>query len=140
MRIKKYCNETCNEIKNITTVMDSMRSIEKNKVNPWVCCKQYLIDAVKNYPASIATCNYKGTDGHYSDGSYYYSRFYFINPLSNNDTIPNEAFENFHKQKGTYKKTEWQKTRDECMEITIQQTQNERLVSFYNDCLKERGY
>ncbi len=122
----------------------AMGSLRSNKgVSHRQCYNPCAIDAYKPFPTSVATCKYEGVKGHYSDGSYYYSH---INP---NYPSFDEKLKNIHKLKDKYEKTEWQKARDECMELTSKKRikwlerpmqHNERLLGLYNDCLKERGY
>ena len=77
--------------------------------------------------------------GYYSDGSYYAG---CMNP-----------FENIHPTKDKYERTQWQKDRDECMELTYQNIEQgfwsreyfyakwlNRAKKYYRDCLRERGY
>jgi len=118
----------------------AMGSLRSNKgVSHNQCYTPCAIDAYKPFPTSVATCKYEGIKGHYSDGSYYYSS-------GNSRQL---LLKNRHKLKDKYEKTEWQKARDECMELTSKKgikwfetpmRHQERLLGLYNDCLKERGY
>jgi len=120
----------------------SMGSLRSNKgVSHRQCYNPCAIDAYKPFPTSVATCKYEGIKGHYSDGSYYYS--------SGNSSNLSIVLKNRHKLKDKYEKTEWQKARDECMELTSKKrikwlegpvSYQERLLGLYNDCLKERGF
>jgi len=81
--------------------------------------------------------------GYYSDGSYYAMCF---NP-----------FENIHPTKDKYEQTQWQKDRDECMQLTYENVKQgfwsrepsqgyfyakwlKRANKYYKGCLRERGY
>ncbi len=117
----------------------AMGSLRSNKgVSHNQCYKPCAIDAYKPFPTSVATCKYEGVKGHYSDGSFYYSSGNLIQLL----------LKNRHELKDKYEKTEWQKARDECMELTskkkkgfeLPMSYHERLFGLYNDCLKERGF
>ena len=119
----------------------SMGSLRSNKgVSHRQCYNPCAIDAYKPFPTSVATCKYEGIKGHYSDGSYYHS--------SGNSSYLYIVLKNRHKLKDKYEKTEWQKARDECMELTskkkklfeLPMSYHERLFGLYNDCLKERGF
>jgi len=123
----------------------AMGSLRSNKgVSHNQCYTPCAIDAYKPFPTSVATCKYEGTKGHYSDGSFYDSPY----NLDSASTLLSEKLKNTHKLKDKYEKTEWQKTRDECMELTIEQekkfgfpwTKNKWTLGLYNECLKERGY
>ena len=117
----------------------SMGSLRSNKgVSHRQCYNPCAIDAYKPFPTSVATCKYEGIKGHYSDGSYYYSS-------GNSWQL---LLKNKHELKDKYEKTEWQKARDECMELTSKKgrkwyerrMQRKERLGLYNDCLKERGY
>jgi len=120
----------------------AMGSLRSNKgVSHNQCYNPCAIDAYKPFPTSVATCKYEGIKGHYSDGSYYHS--------SGNSSNLYIVLKNRHKLKDKYEKTEWQKTRDECMELTSKKgikwlegpvSYQERLLGLYNNCLKERGF
>jgi len=98
-------------------------------------CRQNCInEVIKSAPNLVAHCAKKKTDGYYSDGSYYYSS-------SGSDLA--QLFNNTHKNKDKYKKNEWQKARDECMDIARKQNgvfSSQIIYDSYNDCLKERGF
>jgi len=69
--------------------------------------------------------------GYYSDGSYYAtigSSFHY--------------FSNLHPTRNKYKKSKWQKDRDECMELTFKNLGKiwPNALEYYQNCLKERGY
>jgi len=120
----------------------SMGSLRSNKgVSHRQCYNPCAIDAYKPFPTSVATCKYEGIKGRYSDGSFYFS--------SGNSSNLYLVLKNRHKLKDKYEKTEWQKARDECMELTSKKrikwlegpvSYQERLLGLYNDCLKERGF
>jgi len=120
----------------------SMGSLRSNKgVSHNQCFKPCAIDAYKLLPSSIPTCKYEGINGHYSDGSYYHS--------SGNSSDLYIVLNNRHKLKDKYEKTEWQKARDGCMELTSKKgrklkgtptSRRKKMLGLYNDCLKERGY
>ncbi len=94
----------------------------------------------KIYKSKSIASHIKG--GYYSDGSYYatYSGNY----------IP--IFLNIHPTRRNYKKSNWQKDRDDCMYKTSAAVQTgiyfrgssyrlfEKGTTYYRDCLKERGY
>ena len=123
----------------------AMGSLRSNKgVSHNQCYTPCAIDAYKPFPTSVATCKYEGTKGHYSDGSFYDSPY----NLDSASTLLSEKLKNTHKLKDKYEKTEWQKARDECMELTSKKgrkwyerrMQRKERLGLYNDCLKERGY
>ena len=62
--------------------------------------------------------------GYYSDGSYYAKCSY--------------PFENIHPTKDKYEKTNWQKDRDECIDLVSEISA--RSPYYYRRCLKEKGY
>jgi hypothetical protein len=81
--------------------------------------------------------------GYYADGSYYAT---CMNP-----------FENIHPTKDKYEKTQWQKDRDECMQLTYENVKQgfwsrkpnqphfyakwlKRAKKYYQGCMRERGY
>jgi hypothetical protein len=83
--------------------------------------------------------------GYYSDGSYYASC--------------ENLFENIHPTGNKYEKTQWQKDRDECMELTFENVKltwwdrkhrshnrwlkratSPQAEYYYKSCLRERGY
>jgi len=105
------------------------------------CYMPCLTEAMKSYPTSVATCAFKESDDYYTDGSYY-------RPQYNKSAWLSVIFTNKHKLRNKYEKTDWQKARDECMELTSKKTkyfeapilEQERLIALYNDCLKERGF
>ena len=110
-------------------------------------CKK---DAFKDFLTPIATCKDEGIYGYYSDGSYYDS--------SEKNKIDYRFFDNVHELKDQYEKNEWQKARDVCMQIVSENkdymkrqwridkskeysfTPNQKGITYYNNCLKERGY
>jgi len=88
--------------------------------------------------------------GYYSDGSYYatYHNNYglFVWPTY----YDYFWIRNIHPSRLKYKKTKWQKDRDECMELTDKNVKKgifssrytfiKRGREYYQNCLKERGY
>jgi len=139
MKLMECYNNCTKKSMDMNVAMGSLRSNKGLSHNQ--CYNPCAIDAYKLLPSSIPTCKYEGIKGHYSDGSYCHSSGY-----SSNLYI---VLKNRHKLKDKYEKTEWQKARDECMELTSKKrikfleglgSYQERLFGFYNDCLKERGY
>lgn len=138
MKVLKCHNNCEKKSMEMNVAMGSLRSNKGVSHNQ--CYKPCAIDAYKPFPTSVATCKYEGIKGHYSDGSYYHS--------SGNSSYLYIVLKNRHKLKDKYEKTEWQKARDECMELTskkkklfeLPMSYHERLFGLYNDCLKERSY
>jgi len=150
------CHDNCFKKMDLNVAMGSVRSNPKQQgVSYSECYSPCLTETMKSFPTSVATCKYEESDDYYTDGSYYKTKGGFeviiiVPGKDNSDTSGlQKLFKNKHKLRDKYEKTEWQKARDECMEVTSQikikrsgtlQTQNERLFALYNDCLKERGY
>ncbi len=103
-------------------------------------------DCTEHFYNCVKPCIEKGYSiaehlegGYYSDGSYYASC--------------ENLFENIHPTGNKYEKTQWQKVRDECMELTFQNVKltlwyrgvfknkwMKRAKKYYQDCLNEKGY
>jgi len=140
IKVQKCHNKCIQKSMNQNVGMGSLRNYKKDETGNFnECFNPCFKETLKTFPTSIATCKYEGVKGHYSDGSYYYS-----SGISHQLLLKNR-----HKLKDKYEKTEWQKARDECMELTSKKRikwlerpmqHNERLLGSYNDCLKERGY
>jgi len=137
------CYDNCFKRTDMNVTMGSVRSNKKDDSgNFGKCYNPCVREAMEPFPTSIATCALKESDDYYTDGSYY-------RPQSANQPSLQKLFKNKHKLRGKYEKTEWQKARDECMELTSKKKgkffekwdeQFQRLLALYNDCLKERGY
>jgi len=135
------CGEVCQMKLDKNVAMGSVREYD-GKVEPsyYDCYKPCVFKALEPFPSSVATCKYEGTEGYYSDGSYYDS--------PSRESIDRRLYENTHKLKDKYEKSEWQKARDECMEFTSKKKKffetasmkQKRMYSTYNNCLKERGF
>ncbi len=124
------------------------------------CRKKYVCSEGRGYASCVQNRNSCATScyeeiakahsvafhiegGYYSDGSYYAG----CNPL---------YFSNIHPTADKYKKTKWQKDRDECMQLTFENVKPPTLweirveegipkyeirsKDYYKNCLKERGY
>jgi len=99
-------------------------------------CKFKCIE--KGHPIGEIAKHIEG--GYYSDGSYY------ATCKSDNPNL----YLNLHPTNEKYEKTKWQKDRDECMKLTIENVKPsfwEKLSStelhepkYYKECLNERGY
>ena len=139
MKVLKCRNNCEKKSMEMNVAMGSLRSNKGVSHNQ--CFNPCAIDAYKPFPTSVATCKYEGVKGRYSDGSYYHS--------SGNSSNLSIVLKNRHKLKDKYEKTEWQRARDECMELTSKKrikwlegpgSYQERLLGLYNNCLKEKGY
>lgn len=100
-------------------------------------CKKACISKLGYYLAK------RVEGGYYSDGSYYIGSYPY-------------RFANVHPTRDKYKKTKWQKERDECMQLTFENVKAtywesgrhrwdvkryyERGKDYFKNCLKERGY
>lgn len=101
----------------------------------------------REYPKPDIATHIQG--GFYSDGSYYKAG-------EQKCTYGYGGFENVHPTKDKYEKTQWQKDRDECMQLTSENVKcsfmNTRRSTtspdsyfslskkYYRECLSERGY
>jgi len=141
-KIQKCYNKCIQKSMNQNVGMGSVRNYEKDETGNFnECFNPCFKEAMKTFPTSVASCSFKESDDYYTDGSYY-------KPQSTNQPWLHLLFTNKHKLRDKYEKTDWQKARDECMEITSKkkiffETMNgqfQRLFALYNDCLKERGY
>jgi hypothetical protein len=100
-------------------------------------------DCTEHFYNCVKPCIEKGYSiaehlegGYYSDGSYY--------------ATCNNIFENIHPTRDKYEKTQWQKDRDVCMELTFENVKltwwvfknksMRRAKNYYKSCLRERGY
>ena len=101
-------------------------------------------EAMKTFPHdSISYCKKVGTDGAYSDDSYYSTS------IGTSHNLLTQVFRNTHELKDAYEKNEWQKARDKCMEIASKTKRKsfdnsdeifKKTYFAYNDCLTEKGF
>jgi len=123
------CIEECDSRFNCryeSSIDDSRRKYFKDMKscsNSLQDCKFACIE--KGHPIGDIAEHVEG--GYYSDGSYY--------------AMCKNPFENIHPTKDKYKKTKWQKDRDECIKLT---TENVKAFfsfhKYYRECLIKRGY
>jgi len=132
------CKGTVNCDKDSTSLPNESHWDYSSCARSWNICKNTCIH--KKHPIAVHV-----EGGYYSDGSYY-------------ATCVND-FENVHPTRKKYEKTQWQKARDECMELTFKNVTTwwkrnrrhlflewsyqkwlKRAKKYYKSCLKERGY
>jgi len=106
-------------------------------------CKEHQ-ESISCEKACISKLGYSLAEqiegGYYSDGSYYMGSHFY-------------RFANVHPTRDKYKKTKWQKDRDECMQLTFENVKLsyweetihfkryvKRGKDYFKSCLKERGY
>jgi len=133
---KKKCTPTFN-CENKPPLSEELESCQKKYDEDFKICTDSCHEA-KLKTASISK-HIEG--GYYSDGSYCAITYWNVNYY---------FFINLHPTRMKYKKTKWQKDRDECMEITAENvdeggflsrgTYFKRSTEYYQNCLKERGY
>jgi len=144
IKVQKCYNKCIQKSMNQNVGMGSLRNYKKDETGNFnECFNPCFKETMKTFPTSVATCALEKSDNYYTDGSYYNPSYVPDVPLLK------VIFANKNKLRDSYEKTEWQKARDQCMEITSKKKgkffesvdgQFHRMFGLYNECLKERGY